>query len=753
MNSCVLGQVRRLLLQESSKGSTTSNIDGNFILQTMAVEDLIEDGIRLSNPFRNQNEPTSHYNTLNSKQSNIALIRNIYQGSSSYMKHAPIYIDDNADFATVASSGNGTLNNPYLIDGYNITNSTTTLMHIQDTSAYFQISNNLINGITSTHDAILLHNVMHGTIINNIIQNCHQGIHLQLSSVNNSVLGNTVLYSYEHGINIEEYSCGNTVSNNNISYTTVYQGIRLCSSANNNHILNNTITNSNSNGIEITCSYNNIVSDNNFSNNNHNGIWLDSSSNNIMLNNNICYNSEYGFLLEAQWESSSNNTLSNNTICNNNNDGIAISDSANNNVIQKNILYNNSNGVGISGYSSNNVLLNNSILQSRNTGISISEYSSNNVLLNNTILQSSRIGIDVIDSQNYIINNTVSDNGEWGINIHQDSNNNEIIGNTVTNNGFSGICIENSSNNIIKLNIISLNNHEGIAIKTSSNNNTIGYNTITTDELVIWGTSANIIENNTLTEASNLGLGTGSTDNHITWNTFTEASSLGLGTGSTDNHITWNDFINHEGVKDDGSNNIFEYNYFSDWTSPDINNDGIVDNPYLIDGFANNRDPYPLVSSFTNIITGHYLSTPTISYPNGGETIKGIITIKWSASIDSLGHTVTYSVYYSYNSGATWNVLAMGLTTTSFLWNTSSIAEGSNYLIKIVASCSEGLSIEDTSDSIFRIVSTSQTTNPTSETSPTQPPIIEQTDFDPILMLIGLLIAIGLLKKRKRSKI
>jgi len=111
-------------------------------------------------------------------------------------------------------------------------------------------------------------------------------------------------------------------------------------------------------------------------------------------------------------------------------------------------------------------------------------------------------------------------------------------------------------------------------------------------------------------------------------------------------------------------------------------------------------------------------------------------------------------VYYSYNSGATWNVLAMGLTTTSFLWNTSSVAEGSNYQVKIVANCLEGLSIEDTSDSIFRIVSTSQTTSPTSETSTTQPPpIIEQTDFDPILILIGLLTTIGVLKNRKRSRI
>lgn len=38
-------------------------------------------------------------------------------------------------------------------------------------------------------------------------------------------------------------------------------------------------------------------------------------------------------------------------------------------------------------------------------------------------------------------------------------------------------------------------------------------------------------------------------------------------------------------------------NYWSDWTTPDANSDGIVDNPYVLDGPAGAVDRYPLVIS------------------------------------------------------------------------------------------------------------------------------------------------------------
>jgi hypothetical protein len=42
--------------------------------------------------------------------------------------------------------------------------------------------------------------------------------------------------------------------------------------------------------------------------------------------------------------------------------------------------------------------------------------------------------------------------------------------------------------------------------------------------------------------------------------------------------------------------NSFSYNYWDDWTEPDNNNDGVVDEPYLLDGDINRYDEFPLTS-------------------------------------------------------------------------------------------------------------------------------------------------------------
>ncbi|MFX0181579.1 MAG: NosD domain-containing protein, partial [Candidatus Hodarchaeota archaeon] len=69
--------------------------------------------------------------------------------------------------------------------------------------------------------------------------------------------------------------------------------------------------------------------------------------------------------------------------------------------------------------------------------------------------------------------------------------------------------------------------------------------------------------------------------------------------GSNMNLIKCNNFIanNPEGTSqayDDGLNNIFSINYWSEWTSPDRDENGIVDKPYVIAGNASNEDEYPV---------------------------------------------------------------------------------------------------------------------------------------------------------------
>lgn len=183
------------------------------------------------------------------------------------------------------------------------------------------------------------------------------------------------------------------------------------------------------------------------------------------------------------------------------------------------------------------------------------------------------------------------------------------------------------------------------------------------------------------------------------------------------NSICWNNFIsnNKNGISqayDEGVLNTFTDNYWDDHSTPDSNDDGVVDNPYSIEGVASNNDPNPLVSK-------HQISKITVLYPNGGETLTGNITIQWNEVTDSHDHSISFEIWYSSDNGIIWRKLVARLLTTSYEWNTQTLYTGSEYLVKVIAICSEGTTSKDTSDNVFRIetpllLSTSSTTESSS---------------------------------------
>ncbi len=68
---------------------------------------------------------------------------------------------------------------------------------------------------------------------------------------------------------------------------------------------------------------------------------------------------------------------------------------------------------------------------------------------------------------------------------------------------------------------------------------------------------------------------------------------------SSENTIYRNSFIANNGNEngfDDGSGNVFDYNFWSEYTGSDIDLNGIGDIPHLINGIANNTDPHPLMA-------------------------------------------------------------------------------------------------------------------------------------------------------------
>ena len=171
--------------------------------------------------------------------SNISTIEkgsiiNKLTGFQTYTPHAPIFINDNSDFATLGFNGSGTVADPYRIEGLNITSALCTLITIRNTNVYFEINDNLLDGLgcgPSGTDGIFLADVIHGTIQGNIIRQMGGGAILLHRSSQIMIRNNTV-FDNQNGIGIGVSSNNNTISNNTL-YNHLVQHYEIHDSDNN----------------------------------------------------------------------------------------------------------------------------------------------------------------------------------------------------------------------------------------------------------------------------------------------------------------------------------------------------------------------------------------------------------------------------------------------------------------------------------------------------------------------------------------
>ncbi|MFX0204983.1 MAG: BMP family ABC transporter substrate-binding protein [Candidatus Hodarchaeota archaeon] len=224
-----------------------------------------------------------------------------------------ISIFSNGNFSSLGFPGAGTSTDPYRIEGFNLFGRTHTLISISDTTDYFTINNNVLEGLLGCYWVINLHNVIHGTIENNIIE-------------------------MSDGDGIALYFSDNNIIDNNTVTNCRGLGIRLENTTDNNLVVNNAVV---SNGFGIWIG--NSCSDNSISNNyvyeNHDGIALTTdtgvgfNNNNTISHNTIFKNQYMGIELSAN---SDDNNISYNLIINNNGAGIFIGSACDNNIIQFN---------------------------------------------------------------------------------------------------------------------------------------------------------------------------------------------------------------------------------------------------------------------------------------------------------------------------------------------------------------------------------------------------------------------------------
>ncbi|MDI6916193.1 MAG: right-handed parallel beta-helix repeat-containing protein, partial [Thermoplasmatales archaeon] len=158
--------------------------------------------------------------------------------SKSLTSHDPICIDGNSNFASQASSegwaGDGTINNPYIIENYDINASSAIGIEIRNTDKYFIIRNCMIhNGKSSNKHGIYFYSVQNGKIdnvtsydnsggiylsssLNNNITNCkcynHSDEAIWLWESSDNQITNCACYNNDDGIRLE-YSSDNTITN------------------------------------------------------------------------------------------------------------------------------------------------------------------------------------------------------------------------------------------------------------------------------------------------------------------------------------------------------------------------------------------------------------------------------------------------------------------------------------------------------------------------------------------------------------
>ncbi len=119
------------------------------------------------------------------------------------------------------------------------------------------------------------------------------------------------------------------------------------------------------------------------------------------------------------------------------------------------------------------------------------------------------------------------------------------------------------------------------------------------------------------------------------------------------------------------------------------------------DGTTSTEDVSDSSFSVVNSLPNN-LPSITISAPTGGETWSGQQNITWSAADDD-NNILSLSIYYSADSGVTWQTIAENETDDGFFpWTTATVDNGNAYRVKIIVSDGAS-STEDSSGGDFTV--------------------------------------------------
>ena len=232
-----------------------------------------------------------------------------------YSAHGVIWVDSDAELASIASSGSGAQNDPYIIQGYNIDAAGKgNAIYIGNTTAYLVVKNCILSNATEIGGTyqegcgITVNNASHVIVSDLMCKWNSKGILLVFSN-NNLILNVTSIHN-DYGIFLAD-SNDNIIENSSFNSNNYY-GIFLSSS---NNVISNSTCNDNGMGMELSNSNNNIIENITSDRNGQYGIFLADSNDNIIENSSLHNNSRYGICLWS-WEHSQWGTCNNRLFCN-----------------------------------------------------------------------------------------------------------------------------------------------------------------------------------------------------------------------------------------------------------------------------------------------------------------------------------------------------------------------------------------------------------------------------------------------------
>ncbi len=310
-------------------------------------------------------------------------------GVNNLVPHSPININGDADFIAQAQNegwpGDGTPQSPYVIENYNITGNTSSLVgliNIQQVTVHFVIRNCRIWGNAATSGlGMFLWNVSNGKIVNNEIHNMtgRDSVGIQVDDSLNVIIANNTVHDIDGRGGIVTRRNLNLIINNNTIYQVPnWYGLDFVSTNNSiisqNHIyqslggiqvsysLNTTIDENLIHDVSmsaiVTMTSNNVKITNNDAHDNQWGIYVvDQSQGLYIYNNSAHHNMAHGILISLH---SRNATILQNSVFQNQGQGIIFEIDCDIGDITNNTVYGNLDGIVIRGtkvnVSHNNIL-------------------------------------------------------------------------------------------------------------------------------------------------------------------------------------------------------------------------------------------------------------------------------------------------------------------------------------------------------------------------------------------------------------